>query len=127
MSILYYYYYLFYTKILPDDQPHFTVVFCLSLMESFIVNGFLNIVAILLFCYNIPKLPMIGVLIAIIVVNYLIYYKSRKMERIIVEKPKLLNSNSTSVILSVFFFLFSLLTIVTAPFYSKYLLERFCN
>lgn len=127
MSILYYYYYLFYTKVLPDDQPHSTVVFCLSLMESFIINGLLNIVSILLFCYNISKWPMIGVLIAIIIINYQIYYKSKRMERIIDEKPKLFNSNIFSVVFSLFFFLFSLLMIVTAPFYSKYLLERFCN
>jgi len=127
MSILYYYYYLFYTKILPDDQPHSTVIFCLSLMESFIINGFLNIVSILLFCYNISKWPMVGVLIAIVIINYKIYYKSRRMDCIIVEKPKLFNSNTASVVLSVVFFLFSLLMIVTAPFYSKYLLERFCS
>jgi len=127
MKILYYYYYLFYTKILPDDQPHSTVVFCLSLMESFIINGLLNIVSILLFCYNISKWPMIGILIAIIIANYQIYYKSKRMELIIDEKPKLFNSNVASVVFSLFFFLFSLLMIVTAPFYSKYLLERFCN
>lgn len=127
MSILYYYYYLFYTKILPDDQPHSTVVFCLSLMQSFIINGFLNIVSILLFCYNISKWPMVGVLIAIVIMNYRIYYSSGKMDRIIVEEPKLFNSNVASVILSVVFFLFSLVMIVTAPFYSKYLIERFCS
>ncbi|SFA59647.1 hypothetical protein SAMN04488511_12313 [Pedobacter suwonensis] len=127
MKILYYYYYLFYTKILPDDQPHSTVVFCLSLMESFIINGLLNIVSILLFCYNISKWPMIGILIAIIIANYQIYYKSKRMELIIDEKPKLFNSNVASVVFSLFFFLLSLLMIVTAPFYSKYLLERFCN
>lgn len=127
MSILYYYYYLFYTKVLPDDQPHSTVVFCISLMESFIINGLLNIASILLFCYNISKWPMIGVLIAIIISNYQIYYRSKRMERIIDEKPKLFNSNIASVVFSLFFFLFSLLMIVTAPFYSRYLLERFCN
>lgn len=127
MSILYYYYYLFYTKVLPDDQPHSTVVFCISLMESFIINGLLNIASILLFCYNISKWPMIGVLIAIIFSNYQIYYRSKRMERIIDEKPKLFNSNIASVVFSLFFFLFSLLMIVTAPFYSRYLLERFCN
>lgn len=61
MKILYYYYYLFYTKILPDDQPHSTVIFCLSAMESFIVNGLLNIISITIFCYNIPKWPMLVV------------------------------------------------------------------
>jgi uncharacterized membrane protein len=127
MKILYYYYYLFYTKILPDDQPHSTVVFCLSLMESFIINGLLNIVSILLFCYNISKWSMIGILIAIIIANCQIYYKSKRMERIIDEKLKLFNSKIASVVFSLFFFLFSLLMIVTAPFYSKYLLERFCN
>ena len=127
MSILYYYYYLFYTKVLPDDQPHSTVVFCISLMESFIINGLLNIASILLSRYNISKWPMIGVLIAIIISNYQIYYRSKRMERIIDEKPKLFNSNIASVVFSLFFFLFSLLMIVTAPFYSRYLLERFCN
>lgn len=104
MSILYYYYYLFYTKVLPDDQPHSTVVFCISLMESFIINGLLNIASILLFCYNISKWPMIGVLIAIIISNYQIYYRSKRMERIIDEKPKLFNSNIASVVFSLFFF-----------------------
>ena len=127
MSILYYYYYLFYTKILPDDQPHSTVVFCLSLSESFLINGFLNIASIPLFCYHFSKWPMIGITIAIMIVNYLIYYRSGKMHRIIVEKPKLFNSNAASVVLSVVFFLFSFLMIVTEPFYSKYLLERFCR
>jgi hypothetical protein len=127
MNIIYYYYYLFYTKVLPDDQPHSTVIFCLSLMESFIINGLLNIASILLFCYNISKWPMIGILIAIIIVNYKIYYKSKRMNRILFEKPKLFNSNIASVILSLSFFIFSLIMIVTAPFYAKYLLERFCN
>lgn len=104
MSILYYYYYLFYTKVLPEDQPHFTVIFCLSLMESFIINGLLNIVSILLFCYYIAKWPMIGVLIAILIANYKIYYLSKRMEHIIVEKPKLFNNNIASVVLSLVFF-----------------------
>ncbi|SDF98759.1 hypothetical protein SAMN05421827_102327 [Pedobacter terrae] len=127
MKNLYYYYYLFYTKILPDDQPHSTVIFCLSIMESFIVNGLLNIISITIFCYNIPKWPMLVVTGAIMLLNFQIYYRSKKMEKIIAEKPKLFNSNAASVVFSVTFFLFSLSMIVTAPFYSKYLLERFCS
>jgi len=64
---------------------------------------------------------------AIMLLNFQIYYRSKKMEKIIAEKPKLFNSNAASVVFSVTFFLFSLLMIVTAPFYSKYLLERFCS
>lgn len=127
MNILYYYYYLFYTKVLREDQPHSTVIFCLSLMESFIINGILNIASIVLFCYNISKWPMIVVLIIIIAINYKIYYKSKRKERIIIEKPKFFNNDVASITVSIVFFLFSLLMIVTAPFYSKYLLERFCN
>lgn len=43
MNVLYYYYYLFYTKVLPDDEPHATVIFTLSFSESLLLNGLLDI------------------------------------------------------------------------------------
>lgn len=98
MIILYYYYYLFYTKILSDNQPHSTVVFCLSLMEGFIINGFLKSFSILIFCYNISKWPMIGVSVAIIITNYLYYYKSGRMLVIVERKPKLFGSNTSLLV-----------------------------
>lgn len=127
MNIIYYYCYLFYTKVIPDNQPHSTVIFSLSLMESFIINGLISSISIVFFCYDISKWMMIGVLIALLLMNYQFYYKSQKMYDIVSAKPKFFNNNLVSVIICIAFFIFSLSTIIMAPFYVKYLLENYCG
>lgn len=55
-----YYYYLFYTKVLPDNQPHSTVIFTLSFTFSLIINGIVNVVFAYLFGISLRKWEMMG-------------------------------------------------------------------
>ena len=43
MDVLYYYIYLFYVKVLSDDQPHSRTVWALGIASAFIVNGLIDI------------------------------------------------------------------------------------
>jgi hypothetical protein len=106
MNVLYYYYYLFYTRILPDDQPHATVIFTLSFSESLLVNYTIDFVGAHLLCrFLLGKWSMIIIFILIAAANYLIYYITEKYTQIIELKPKFFGSSKASVAITLIFFL----------------------
>ena len=43
MDVLYYYIYLFYVKVMPDDYPHSNTVWALGFIFSLIINGLSDI------------------------------------------------------------------------------------
>ena len=111
MKVFYYYYYLFYTKILPDNQPHATVVFTLGFTFSLILNGIINIVLAYVFAVSLGKWEMIGIFALIIVFLYFAYYKNGKGKRIVVEKPKVFNSNLASILSTAMLFILGILAL----------------
>ena len=127
MDVIYYYYYLFYTKYTPEDQPHSTVVFVLSLSESFIINGILEIFLAKKFCCNLSKWEMIGVFGLLIVVNYFVYYKSHRGKILIEKNPRFLGCHILSVIGTTFFFFGSLSFLFWGSDYVKSILDIECN
>lgn len=127
MNVVLYYYYLFYTRILPDDQPYSTVIFTLSLSESFLINGIISLISARFFCYYIDIWPLIGILILLMVVNYLYYYRSDRMKIIIHKRPKFLQSNFFSICITIFFFLTTVSFMFWGPICTKKFLEIYCN
>lgn len=111
MKVFYYYYYLFYTKIMPDNQPHATVVFTLGFTFSLILNGIINIVLAYVFAVSLGKWEMIGIFALIIVFLYFAYYKNGKGKRIVVEKPKVFNSNLASILSTAMLFILGILAL----------------
>jgi O-antigen/teichoic acid export membrane protein len=110
MNVIYYYYYLFYTKVLPDNQPHATVIFSLGFIISLIINGVINIVLAYKFGFALNHWGMIGVLALLIFILYLVFYKTGKGKIIVeVEKPKLFNSHVLSILLSLSLFIVGML------------------
>lgn len=90
MNVLYYYYYLFYTKVIPDNEPHATVIFTLSFSLGLLVNGILKICLALFFCERYDGWPAIGIILGIMFINYLLYFRSGKRFKIIEAKPQFL-------------------------------------
>jgi hypothetical protein len=127
MNVLYYYYYLFYTRVLPDNEPHATVIFTLSLSETLLIIHTIDFVGAHLFCrFLLVKWSMIGIFIAVILINYLIYHQGGLNKKVIQNKPKFYGSNNISCMITVLFFL------VTTSFLfwmSDYLLKtiELCN
>lgn len=85
-NLFYYYFYLFYTRVLPDDEPHATVVYTLGFTEGLFVNGLLKILLANFFCLGYGKWIGLGIAAAIIVFNYFFYIQGGRGKNIINEK-----------------------------------------
>ena len=78
LDVLYYYYYLIYTKVIPDDEPNATAIFCLGASFGFellcVMYFFL-----LFFCLEIGKYAYYFVAGFPIITLYFLYWRTGKM------------------------------------------------
>jgi uncharacterized membrane protein HdeD (DUF308 family) len=122
-NVLYFYYYLFYLKILKDAQPVFTATFSFSFSISLLVNGVLNIILALALNENLNKWGMISIFLAFLILSYFYYNRKGKAEEIFRHKPKFYNSNVLSIILTILFFILCVSFLFWEPIYSKNIIE----
>ena len=110
MDVLYYYIYLFYAKVMPDDYPHLNTVWALGVTSAFIINGLIDIPLTYFFNCYLSTIQKVIIMIIVITLFYLKYDRSGKGIRIVKkEKPKFFGSKIASIILTVLFFLISML------------------
>ena len=110
MDVLYYYIYLFYAKVMPDDYPHSNTVWALGFIFSLIINGLIDIPLAYFFNCYLSIIQKVIIIIIVMTLFYLKYYRSGKGIRIVEkEKPKFFGSKIASIILTVLFFLISML------------------
>ena len=123
ISVLYYYYYLFYTRILPDDQPHATVVFTLGFTLSLIINCIVNIILAYTTNISLGKWEMLGLLAIVLAIMYFVYYKNGKGKKIVKEKPMILN-NTVSILFTILFFILAMLALFLQADITRNILEN---
>ena len=110
MDVLYYYIYLFYAKVMPDDYPHSNTVWALGFIFSLIINGLIDIPLAYFFNCYLSTIQKVIIIIIVMTLFYLKYNRSGKGIRIVKkEKPKFFGSNTASIILTVLFFLIGML------------------
>ena len=110
MDVLYYYIYLFYAKVMPDDYPHLNTVWALGYLFSLIINGLIEIPLAYFFNCYLSTIQKVIIIIIVMTLFYLKYDRSGKGIRIVKkEKPKFFGSKIASIILTVLFFLISML------------------
>ena len=103
MDVFYYYIFLFYAKVLPDDYPHSNTVWALGATFAFIINFSLDMVLAYFFGYTLSTFQMASITALLMLLFYFKYYKSGRGKRIVEkEKPKFFGSNTVSIILTVF-------------------------
>ena len=106
MDVFYYYIYLFYAKVMPDDYPHLNTVWALGVTSAFIINGLIDIPLAYFFNCYLSTIQKIIIIIIVMTLFYLKYDRSGKGIRIVKkEKPKFFGSNTASIILTILFFL----------------------
>ena len=106
MDVLYYYIYLFYAKVMPDDYPHSNTVWALGFLFSLIINFSLDMGLAFFFGYTLSVFQMVSITALLMLLFYFKYYKSGRGKRIVKkEKPKFFGSNTASIILTILFFL----------------------
>ena len=110
MDVLYYYIYLFYAKVMPDDYPHLNTVWALGVTSAFIINGMIDIPLAYFFNCYLSTIQKVIIIIIVMTLFYLKYDRSGKGIRIVEkEKPKFFGSNTASIILTILFFLIGML------------------
>lgn len=124
LDILYYYYYLLYTKLIPEVSPHFTAVWVLSLVLALIITGIGHLFLVVFF--KIPFKQEYIILFAVIFfAMYLRYIKSGRGKRVIKQKPMLKGSNKLSIIYTASVTLMALIVIFLFPIITHYILHRY--
>lgn len=124
LRVFYYYYCLFYVKVIKDPAPFFTTVLTLSFSLSLFINGVVEIIAIKFFCYDVKMWSQILILCIIIFLNYLLFYRNEKCVQIIKSKPNIANSKTLSASITIIFFLISISWLFWGPIYGKELLNQ---
>src|SRR5690606_19384529 len=119
----YYHFYLFYTRVIPDDEPHATVVYTLGFTEGLFVNGLLKIILANFFCLGYDKWIGIGIAAAIIVFNYFFYIHGGRGKKIIDEKSSTSRSK-LSMLLTALFTIFSVSFLFWGSFYVRDILAN---
>ena len=110
MDVLYYYIYLFYAKVMPDDYPHSNTVWALGFIFSLIINGLIDIPLAYFFNCYLNIIQKVIIIIIVMTLFYLKYDRSGKGIRIVKkEKPKFFGSNTASIIHTIRFFLIGML------------------
>ena len=110
MDVLYYYIYLFYAKVMPDEDPHSNTVWALGVTSAFIINGLIDIPLTYFFNCYLSTIQKVIILVILLLFFYLKYDRSGKGIRIVKkEKPKFFGSNTASIILTILFFLIGML------------------
>ena len=110
MDVLYYYIYLFYVKVISDNQPHSRTIWALGVTSAFIINGLIDIPLTYFFNCYLSTIQKVIILVILLLFFYLKYYRSGKGIRIVEkEKPKFFGSNTASIILTILFFLIGML------------------
>ena len=109
MDVFYYYIYLFYAKVMPDDYPHSNTVWALGAASAFIINGLIDIPLAYFLNSYLSTIQKVIITIIVMILFYLKYDRSGKGKRIVEkEKPKFFGSKTASIILTILFFLISM-------------------
>lgn len=127
MQTIFFYYYLFYTKVIKDDEPYATTVFALSMSEGFLINFLIQFLFAYFYCILLNIWIMVVVQLLIILINYLYFNKSGRVKKIVKLKPMFFLNHNLSIILTVLFFVITVSFIFWGPIYFKTFLEVNCK
>jgi Ca2+/Na+ antiporter len=107
IKVFYHYYYLFYSKVIPSTQPRLTALLTVSFSLCLLVIVTIGVILAYTINYTLNRYEMVGILVLILVINYLKYYREEKVKEIIQEQPMFFNSHKWLVVVTVLFFLFT--------------------
>ena len=125
MDVFYYYIYLFYVKVISDNQPHSRTIWALGVTSAFIINGLIDIPLAYFFNCYLSTIQKVIILVILLLFFYLKYYRNGKGIRIVKkEKPKFFGSNTASIILTILFFLISMSFLFLSPDIVREILEK---
>jgi hypothetical protein len=125
MDVIYYYCFLFYKKILKEEEPYSTTVWALGFLHGFFFSTTINLLFIYFFHFKLEKWELIGIGIFFLIVTYLYFNKSKRSKKIIKNKPSFWGNHQLSIILSSIYFLILITTLFWGPILTRYILIKY--
>ncbi len=104
IKVLYYHYYLFYKKILKDNEPHMLATLVLAFSLSLFLMAIIEVILANLFKLTLGRYEMLGINLLLIGVLYLTLHRTGKAKEIVNEKPMLFKSPLLSKLITFLFF-----------------------
>lgn len=123
-KVYFYYYYLLYSRVIPDETPYSTSVFIFGITLSFLINGIVNTLGAILFCTWIGIYPMLGITILSLITSYLLCVKYGKGKKIVSEKPRFWGNHRLSIIIVLVSSLIAVSWLFWGPIYVRHLLDN---
>lgn len=127
MDVIYFYSFLFYTKIIKDDEPHATTVWVLGFAEGFFASVVLDIFSIRFCCISLNKWIMISIGAIFVFANYLYFNRSGRSKKIVKAKPMFYSNHRISILLTSIFFIVLISSMFWGPIFSRDLLDKYCK
>jgi hypothetical protein len=104
IKVLYYHYYLFYKKILKDNEPHMLATLVLAFSLSLLIIAIIEVVLANLFNLTLGHYEMLAINLMLIGVLYLTLHRTGKAKEIVNEKPLFFKSPLISKLITFLFF-----------------------
>lgn len=126
MDTMFYFYYLFYKKIMKDDSPHIFSCLGISACETFFV---VNIVSCLLiqFCIKLGFWGSITIGVLITLLNVYYFIKSGRYKNIEKSKPMYFGNKWISIVTAIVFFIITVSSMFWGPIYLKHHIDMYCK
>lgn len=124
-DVLYYYFYLFYDRVLPGGRfdISFNVCSAIAICFAFIPAFLLDVIILKVYCKTMNILLWV-VPFAISYYFFNKYYNAKRVKKILKEKPKFFNNHKLTIYIAVFFFLFTLSFMFALGFVGKKILSN---
>lgn len=117
--VFYYYYHMFYSRVLLQPDPHFETILAISAMESLWINGILDTFSVVVYCYKLGKWPMLGVLILLLVVNFKLYGSKSFQNKIVSRKQTIFDSHKLTILIVVVISLLGISWLFWGSFFTR--------
>lgn len=127
MDVIYYHYFLFYQKVIKDDEPHLLTIMVLSASFSFPLMIGLQLLSVFSSCETINTWVIMSIIPVMIYINYRTFYKSKRHLKIVETKPLFFNNPLLSCLMTFTFFLLTASTMFIGPIFMKAILENRCE
>jgi uncharacterized membrane protein HdeD (DUF308 family) len=126
-EIIYYQAFLFYSKKLKEDDPHFTTTWGVGIAFAFITIFSLMGIKDNFICTRIKTIYLFGFAMIIYGIFYYIFTKEKRRERIVKEKPLFRNSTKLSRMIAILYFGIAIAMMFIGPILAKHFYDINCK
>lgn len=127
MDIIFYQAYIFYARILKEQDPVFNATWGIGAVQGFVLGFLTDILAVKFYCHEIPTFYLFVISIFIVFLNYLHFMRSKRYHKILQQKPLYKKNKHLSAVITILFFALGVGSMFIGPILSKYYWDKLCH